>query len=111
MGPITHSLDQPVFDRIEMDVIDMPREVAVISDGVLPKSPLPKPEIAISKAFEIEARLNQGGAKMSLDSPPPAREIRIIWRQRKNGMQMVGKNRNSADREGPLSTSHAESRT
>ena len=51
MGPITHSLDQAVFDRIEMDVVDIPREVAVISDGVLPKSPLPKREIAISKAF------------------------------------------------------------
>ena len=61
-----------MFDRIEMDIIDMPREVAIVADGVLPKSSLPKREIAIGPALEMKPRLDQGAAEMPLDSPPAA---------------------------------------
>jgi hypothetical protein len=47
MRPVAHTLYQSMFDRIEMDSIDMLREVALVADGVLPKPPLPKCEIAI----------------------------------------------------------------
>jgi hypothetical protein len=61
-----------MFDRIEMDIIDMPCEVAFVTDGVLPKPPLPKPEVAIGPALEMKSRVDQGAAEMSLDSPPAA---------------------------------------
>jgi hypothetical protein len=67
-----------MFDRIEMDIIDMPREVSVVADGMLPKPPLPKPEIAIWPALEIKARLDQGAAEKPLDPSPPARKICIV---------------------------------
>jgi hypothetical protein len=44
-----------MFDWIEMDVVDMPREVLVIADSVFPKPPLPKREIAIWLALEMNA--------------------------------------------------------
>ena len=64
-----------MFDWIEMDVIDMPSKIAVVADGVLPKPPLPKREIAIWPAFNIKACLDQCAAEIPLDSPPPAWEI------------------------------------
>lgn len=67
-----------MFDRIEMDIIDMPLEVAVVADSVPPKTPLPKREIAIRPTLEIKARLDQGVAEIPLDSPPQAREICIV---------------------------------
>jgi hypothetical protein len=47
VGPIANALRQSVLDRIEMDVFHVPGEIVVVADGVLPKSPLPKREIAI----------------------------------------------------------------
>ena len=46
-----------MFDGIEMDIIDMPRKVAVVADGVLPKSPLPEREVAIGPALEMKPDL------------------------------------------------------
>ena len=67
-----------MFHRIEMDIIDMPREVGLVADGVLPKPALPKREIAIWPALEMEARIDQCAAEMPFDSPPVAREICIV---------------------------------
>ena len=61
-----------MFDRIEMDMIDMPGEVVLVSDGVLPKPPLPKREIAIGLALEMKPFLDQGAAEVPLDSPQAA---------------------------------------
>ena len=39
-----------VFDRIEMDVIEMTRKIAFVEHRMLPKSPLPNPVFAFRGA-------------------------------------------------------------
>lgn len=39
--PIRHTLHQPVFDRVDMHIVDMPCHVIVVAYLVFPKSPLP----------------------------------------------------------------------
>ena len=40
--PLLHPLHQPMFDQIEMDVIDATFEVTVVAYLMFPKTPLPK---------------------------------------------------------------------
>src|SRR5467141_770990 len=53
MRPIAHARYESVLDRIEVDVIDMPREVALVADGVLPEPPLPKRQIAVRPPLQL----------------------------------------------------------
>ena len=41
IGPVAHAVYMAVFDRIEMDVIEMGGEIRLITNGVLPKTALP----------------------------------------------------------------------
>ena len=100
-----------MLDGIEMDIIDMPRKVAVVADGVLPKSPLPEREVAIGPALEMKPSLDQGAAEMPLDSPPAAGKICIVCWQGKNGVQMIRENHNGVDRKWSCAASHFERRT
>src|SRR5450432_695480 len=66
-------------DRLsDSHIFEAQGKVAVVADGVLPKSPLPKPEVAIGPAPEMKPRLDQGAAEMPLDSPPAAGKICIL---------------------------------
>jgi hypothetical protein len=40
-----------MLDRIEMDVINMPREVSFVADGMFPEPSLPKRQITIRPAL------------------------------------------------------------
>jgi hypothetical protein len=62
---------------IKMDVIGVSREVAFIANGVLPEPPLPKREVAIRSTHQLNSRINQRIAEMTLNSPPAPGEIRI----------------------------------
>jgi hypothetical protein len=48
-----------VFDRVEMNVVNVPRKV--VADGVLPESALPQREIAIWPALQQNSGVKQGG--------------------------------------------------
>ena len=39
--PIPDPRHQPMLDRIDMNIIDMTRDIVVIANGVLPIAPLP----------------------------------------------------------------------
>ena len=71
MRPITHPAHQPVLDRVEMHVVDVPLEIALVPDRVLPEAPLPERVFAIAMAFDRYT----GGNK-------PMRECALIRRQR-----------------------------
>ena len=51
MGPVAHARHKGMLDRIEMNVVNVPREVSFIADGVFPEPPLPKRQIAIRPAL------------------------------------------------------------
>ncbi len=41
MRPVLHAIDVTMLDRIEMDVVNMANEVALVSQGMFPVAPLP----------------------------------------------------------------------
>ena len=50
MRPIDRPRDEPVFDRIEMDIIDVPGKIALITHRMLPKPTLPNPALSLGGA-------------------------------------------------------------
>ena len=59
-----------MFDRIEMDVINVPLEILLVSDGVLPEPALPKRGFAVPMADGGDTRLREGGCEAALDQLP-----------------------------------------
>lgn len=43
MGPIRHTGDVPVFDRVVVDVVAVNVEIPLIANRVFPEPPLPNP--------------------------------------------------------------------
>ena|SRR5215207_5435888 len=50
MRPILHAANQPVFHRIEMNVIGVAREVALVAQRMLPIAALPDATLALAAA-------------------------------------------------------------
>jgi hypothetical protein len=50
MRPIPDLRDQAMLDRIDVNVIDVTGEVALVSNGVLPIAPLPDATFALGGA-------------------------------------------------------------
>ena len=90
MRPINDPRDVPVLHGIEMDVVDMPFEIGVISDGVLPVAALPDAFFAL-RHLALRSRLGvKIAGEATLDKAPPGREVRIVLRQRPQRMNMIG---------------------
>ena len=96
-----------VLDRIEVDVINVPREITFITDSVFPESPLPKCQLTIGSAIQFKWCINQRTAEMPFNAAPAALIIEIAWWQREDRMQMIGKYHDSVNRERTLTASHA----
>jgi len=79
-----------VFDRIEVDVIDVTFEVRIISDRMLPKPSLPDSRFAPPDlAPRPQLRGRQLAGESAFDLAPASREIGIARRQSPNGVEMV----------------------
>src|SRR4051794_24193712 len=100
-----------MFERIEMNIIDMPCEVAFVANGVLPKPSLPKRKISIRVALQLNSGIDQRATEMPFDPPPARRKIRIIRRQCKDGMQVIGKDHNRIECKRALAAGCAKSVT
>ena len=48
--PIDRPGDKPVFDRIEMDIIDVSGKLVGVTHGMLPKPALPNPALSLGGA-------------------------------------------------------------
>ena len=48
MGPIPDPCDKSMLDRIDMDVIDVTRQIVLIANRMLPVAPLPDATLASS---------------------------------------------------------------
>jgi hypothetical protein len=71
MRPIRDCSDISVFDRVEVDIIDMGREVLVVAYAVLPKAPLPDAALAASHTcLEPALAHRQAAGENRLDDPP-----------------------------------------
>jgi hypothetical protein len=85
---------------IKVNVIDVPLEVSLATNGVFPKSALPKCILPVPMASDGGARSDDGGGKMAFDQMPTVREIRIAIRQGHDDMEMIGQHHDCIDHEG-----------
>jgi hypothetical protein len=69
-----------MFDRVDMDVMDMPLEIVLVANGVFPKSPLPWRQIAVRISLRFNPERGQSAAEMSLDPSPSTGKIGIARR-------------------------------
>ena len=79
-GPVAHPRDQPMLDGIDVDVIDMPNEVAFIPNGVLPIAALPDAALAprgAARGYPFAA--GDAARECRFDQPPARCEIGIAF--------------------------------
>ena len=51
--PIAYALHMTVLDRVEMNIINVSREVTFVADRVFPEPPLPKRHLTIGAAIQL----------------------------------------------------------
>ena len=91
-----------MFDRIEMDVIDVPSEVVLVANGVLPETALPQCKLAAPVAPDGAFGSEHAVAEQRLDQSPSARVVGIVWRECQYGMEVIRKHHNRVDAERAL---------
>jgi hypothetical protein len=72
-----------VLDRIEMDVVDMPLQIPIIADGMLPIAALPDSAFAARRLARRARHLSGKTARKStFDQAPAQGEIGVaIWKR------------------------------
>lgn len=99
--PIADPRDQPMFERIDVAIFNMPRVVSLIADQMLPEPPLPDAAFAARPANRADPFLFwQRFRKAALDQPPAGRKIAVAGWQRPDSVQMVGQDDKCVDSEG-----------
>lgn len=70
-----------MFDRVVVDVVDMPLPVLFITDDVLPEPTLPDTALTLAqKTLTPVHRHSYLAGKVAFDTPQPVREITVaIW--------------------------------
>ncbi len=107
VGPVASTNCEPMLDRIEMDVVEVPRKVFVIADRMLPESSLPQHVLALGIGFDRNAVGDDASGEEALQPAPPAREIGIILRKRKDRMEVIWQDHDRVDRKGALASGDA----
>ena len=106
VGPIGGSLDEAVFHRVVVDIVDVVAVVGVVADQVLPIPALPDAALATSLTYG-RSMFSDGNllAESFLDPPPAAGEITVARRERRDAVQVFGQNHPCIDPEAPPSCS------
>ena len=102
MRPIGWVGDEAVFDRVEMDVIDMPSIIGVVADGVFPIATLPQDAAGIVLHRQLRAGLEKPLGEHRLDAPPAVRKISVAALERQDGVQVLRQHDDGVDIKGPL---------
>ena len=106
--PVAHALHPRMLDRIEMNVVNMPREVSFVADGMFPESSLPKRQVTVRPALQVRRSRNQRSAEMTFNAPPASGKIEIFRRQCEDRVQMLGQYHDGVDSEWTFSTSRTQ---
>jgi hypothetical protein len=84
-----------MMNGIDVNVIEMPLEITLIADRMLPESPLPDALLALRAPTFVSRgstiRLDVRACKRFFDQAPARRKIRVAIGQRPKRMQMVRK--------------------
>jgi hypothetical protein len=90
-----------VLDRIEMDVIEVPRKTVLLAQRMLPISPLPNPALCFGGATGGDPFVSgQTMRKAPFDQAPTRGEIRIAIGQSPDRVQVVRQDHRRFDRDG-----------
>lgn len=90
-GPIRRRLAPAMFDRVEMHVIDSPREVDIVANRVFPIATLPDLALAFAQTAGVSSiRGVDGMGKAALQQPPSCGIVIVAFRQAPDDMQMLG---------------------
>jgi hypothetical protein len=80
----------PMFDRIEVDIVGVLREILFIAQRTLPIAPLPNTAFALFRAACGPAPAGRQAPRgLRLDQPPAQCKISVAFRQHPDRMQMV----------------------
>src|SRR5262249_28886635 len=98
MRPIASARHQPMFHRIEVDVIDVTRKVGLVADDGLPIAALPNSLLTPSDLAPAPWRiLRQAAGEIMFDQAPAPGKISVVRWQGPNSVHVIGEN---ADRDG-----------
>jgi hypothetical protein len=88
--PVHDTLDQTMFQRIDMHIIHVRLKIHLIANQMLPIPPLPYPPLSTRpRAPSIYARTGQSFGKAHLDQAPARCKIRITRRQPDHAMEVI----------------------
>ena len=100
MRPVAHPRDKPVLHGIEVDIVDVVLEIALIANRMLPEAPLPERVLSVRMARDADARTRDRGGEAALLirlSRPEKFEV-IRW-QGHHEMQMLRQHHDRIDHE------------
>src|SRR5579885_2802328 len=100
VGPVANARHEPVLHRIEMNIVDVPRQICLVADSMLPVASLPNSLFTLCD-FALRAHsIGQSSRKTAFDEIPATGEIGIAGWQRPNRVQVIGQdaNRNRVER-------------
>src|SRR5262249_42228881 len=80
VGPVRNAADVSVLHRIEVSVINMPLEIRVVTDCMLPVSALPNSFFALDNLARRSRPCVETARETALDQIPACREVSIPGR-------------------------------
>jgi hypothetical protein len=89
-----------MFDRIDVDVVDVTGEIIFITNGVLPVTPLPYTAFALGGPALGNSFASWNTARESrFDQPPTRGKVSIAVGHSPDRVKMIGQNNHRVDRE------------
>src|SRR6516165_9151405 len=98
MRPIAHAANKVVLHWIKVNIVDLPLEISVITNRMLPISTLPERRLSVSVTYDRSPGIHEPVRKSAFDEPPSVRIVRIPVRQRHDKVQMVRQHHDCIDR-------------
>jgi hypothetical protein len=90
-----------MFDRVEVDVIEVPGKIGLVAQGVLPITPLPNSALAFAGAARRDPLAwGQTTREGAFDQAPTRGEIRIVLGQGPDHVQVTRQDHGGVDRKG-----------
>jgi hypothetical protein len=90
-----------VFDRVEVDVIEMPGKIGLVAQGIFPISSVPNPALAFAGAADRDLLASgQATREGAFNQAPTLGEISIVLGQGPNHVRVIRQDHSGIDRKG-----------